>query len=67
MKYHGCLNFTNTTNLSLRYISFWAVGPLMLSLNSTYGTGRTLEASGLGLSPVKFERAHYAAMVLSPK
>jgi len=67
MKYHGCLNFTDTSNLSLRYISFWAVGPLMLSLNSTYGSGRTLEASGLGLSPVKFERAHYAAMVLSPK
>jgi hypothetical protein len=66
-KYHGCLNFRPPNDLDIRYISFWAVGPLMPSLNSIYGTGRSWAASGIGVSPVKFERAHFAAFVLGPK
>ena len=66
-KYHGCLNFRPPTDLDIRYISFWAVGPLMPSLNSIYGVGRSWSAAGIGVSPVKFERAHFTAFVLGPK
>jgi len=66
-KYHGCLNFRPLQDFDIRYISFWAVGPMGLSDASIYGTGRSWEATGIGVAPVKFERAHFAAMVLGPK
>ena len=66
-KPHGCLNFAPTSNLQLRYIGFFMVGPLMLSLTSTYGTGRSFVAAGLGIDPIRIERANYTAMVFNPK
>ena len=56
-KYHGCLNFRPPSNLDIRYIAFFVVGPMMPDLNSIYGAGRTWTAAGIGVSPVKFERA----------
>ena len=66
-KHHGCLNFTNSSNLDLRYIGFFMVGPMMLSLSSIYGTGRSWFPAGLGISPIRMERANYTAMVFNPK
>lgn len=66
-KHHGCLNFTNNSNLQLRYIGFFLLGPVMLSLSSIYGGGRSLAASGLGISPIRIERGNYCAMVFNPK
>ena len=66
-KPHGCLNFVPVNNLQLRYIGFFMVGPLMLSLSSIYGTGRSFAAAGLGIDPIKIERANYTAMVFNPK
>jgi hypothetical protein len=66
-KPHGCLNFAPVSNLQLRYIGFFMVGPLMLSLASIYGTGRSFAAAGLGIDPIRIERANYTAMVFNPK